>query len=69
MRTVLLISSLVQFSPRDMNTDLGVSVNAGPLTHPPTLNLLQNNLLFVLIATGFLDGLEISRGNNVHQGD
>ena len=40
MRTVLLISSLVQFSPRDMNTGLGVrggfAVHKCRTIDPPT---------------------------------
>ena len=70
----LLISSLVQSSARSATAGLGIGedllcTNAGPLTYPSSLNLSQSNLLFVLIVTGVLDGLETSSDTNFYLRD
>ena len=70
----LFLSSLARFSARGVTAGLGVGedflyTNAGPLTRPSSLNLSRSNLLFVLIVTGALDGLQTSSNTNVYLRD
>ena len=70
----LFLSSLVRSSARGVTAGLGVGedflyTNAGPLTRPSSLNPSRSNLLFVLIVTGALDGLQTSSDTNVYLRD